>query len=326
MRAARCDRYGSPDVVTVRDVPDPIPGPGEVLVEIRAAAVNFPDVLTVADKYQVSVPTPFTPGSEFAGVVRSVGADVRSVAPGDAVMGSAMTGAFAELICVPAGVLSPKPDGLDWASAAAFRVTYTTAYHALVTFGGMRADDWVVVLGAAGGVGTAAIDVASRLGARVIACASSEERLAAVSTLGADAGVSYDSEDLKTRIKEIAGGGAQVVIDPVGGAYAEPALRALAPGGTFVTVGYATGKIPRIPLNLVLLKDLTIRGVELRTLAQRHPDAPARAQQVLAALVSEGMTPLVSQVFGLDDVARALTSLNDRTAVGKVVIALDGAC
>ncbi len=161
MRAARCDRYGSPDVVTVRDVPDPIPEPGEVLVEIRAAAVNFPDVLTVADKYQVSVPTPFTPGSEFAGVVRSVGADVRSVAPGDAVMGSAMTGAFAELICVPAGVLAPKPDGLDWASAAAFRVAYTTAYHALVTFGGMRADDWVVVLGAAGGVGTAAIDVAS---------------------------------------------------------------------------------------------------------------------------------------------------------------------
>ncbi len=147
-----------------------------------------------------------------------------------------------------------------------------------------------------------------------------------MSTLGADAGVSYDSEDLKTRIKEITGGGAQVVIDPVGGRYAEPALRALAPGGTFVTVGYATGEIPRIPLNLVLLKDLTIRGVELRTLAQRHPDAPARAQQALAALVSEGMTPLVSQVFGLDDVARALTSLNDRTAVGKVVIALDGAC
>lgn len=326
MRAARCDRYGSPDVVTVRDVPDPIPGRGEVLVEIRAAAVNFPDVLTVADKYQVSVPTPFTPGSEFAGVVRSVGADVRSVEPGDAVMGSAMAGAFAELICVPEGALTPKPDGLDWVSAAAFRVTYTTAYHALVTFGGMSAGDWVVVLGAAGGVGTAAVDVARRLGARVIACASSEERLAAVATLGAEVGVSYDSQDLKSRIKEITGGGAQVVIDPVGGKYAEPALRALAPGGTFVTVGYAAGEIPRIPLNLVLLKDLTIRGVELRTLAQRHPDAPAGAQQTLAALVSDGMRPLVSQVFGLDDVARALTSLNDRTAVGKVVIALDGAC
>ncbi|MEE2057180.1 NADPH:quinone oxidoreductase family protein [Rhodococcus artemisiae] len=326
MRAARCDRYGSPDVVTVWDVPDPTPGAGEVLVEIRAAAVNFPDVLTVADKYQVSVPTPFTPGSEFAGVVRSAGVDVRSVEPGDAVMGSAMTGAFAELICVPEGALTPKPDGLDWISAAAFRVTYTTAYHALVTFGGMRAGDWVVVLGAAGGVGTAAVDVARRLGARVIACASSEERLAAVATLGAEVGVSYDLQDLKARIKEITGGGAQVVIDPVGGRYAEPALRALAPGGTFVTVGYATGEIPRIPLNLVLLKDLTIRGVELRTLAQRHPDAPARAQQALAALVSDGMRPLVSQVFGLDDVAGALTSLNDRAAVGKVVIALGGAC
>ncbi|MFZ2172702.1 MAG: alcohol dehydrogenase catalytic domain-containing protein, partial [Rhodococcus sp. (in: high G+C Gram-positive bacteria)] len=197
MRAARCDRYGPPDVVTVCDVADPLHARDEALVEIRAAAVNFPDVLTVADKYQVSVPTPFTPGSEFAGVVRSVGADVRSVEPGDAVMGSAMTGAFAELICVPASVLTPKPDGLDWVSAAAFRVTYTTAYHALVTFGAMRAGDWVVVLGAAGGVGTAAVDVASRLGARVIACASSEERLAAASTLGAEAAVSYDSEDLK---------------------------------------------------------------------------------------------------------------------------------
>ncbi len=326
MRAARCDRYGPPDVMTVCDVADPLPARDEVVVEIRAAAVNFPDVLTVADKYQVSVPTPFTPGSEFAGVVRAVGADVRSIEPGDAVMGSAMTGAFAEQICVPSSALTPKPDDLDWVSAAAFRVTYTTAYHALVTFGAMRAGDWVVVLGAAGGVGTAAVDVASRLGARVIACASSEERLVAAMTLGAEVGVSYDSEDLKTRIKEIVGGGAQVVIDPVGGKYAEPALRALAPGGTFVTVGYATGEIPRIPLNLVLLKDLTIRGVELRTLAQRHPDAPARAQQTLAALVAEGMKPLVSQVFDLNDVTGALASLNDRSAVGKVVITLDGAC
>lgn len=325
MRAARCDRYGPPDVVTVCDVVDPLPARDEVLVEIRAAAVNFPDVLTVADRYQVSVPTPFTPGSEFAGVVRLVGADVRSVEPGDAVMGSAMTGAFAELICVPASALAPKPEGLDWVSAAAFRVTYTTAYHALVTFGSMRTGDWVVVLGAAGGVGTAAVDVASRLGARVIACASSEERLAAAKTVGAEVGVSYDSEDLKARIKEITGGGAQVVIDPVGGKYAEPALRALAPGGTFVTVGYAAGEIPRIPLNLVLLKDLTIRGVELRTLAQRHPDAPARAQEALAALVAEGMKPLVSHVFGLGDVAGALAILNDRAAVGKVVIVPRGA-
>ncbi len=326
MRAARCERYGPPDVVTVCDLADPVPARDEVLIEIRAAAVNFPDVLTVADKYQVSVPTPFTPGSEFAGVVRAVGADVRSVEPGDAVMGSAMTGAFAELICVPASALTPKPDGLDWVSAAAFRVTYTTAYHALVTFGAMRSGDWVVVLGAAGGVGTAAVDVATRLGARVIACASSEERLAAATKLGAEVGISYDSEDLKARVKEIAGGGAQVVIDPVGGKYAEPALRALAPGGTFVTVGYAAGEIPRIPLNLVLLKDLTIRGVELRTLAQRHPAAPTHAQQTLAALVAAGMKPLVSQVFGLDDVAGALRSLNDRAAVGKVVIAIDGAC
>ncbi len=326
MRAARCDRYGPPDVVTVCDVVDPIPARDEVLVEIRAAAVNFPDVLMIADKYQVSVPTPFTPGSEFAGVVRAAGMDVRSVEPGDAVMGSAMTGAFAELIRVPASALTRKPDGLDWVSAAAFRVTYTTAYHALVTFGAMRAGDWVVVLGAAGGVGTAAVDVATRLGARVIACASSEERLTAASKLGAEVGISYHSEDLKARIKEITGSGAQVVIDPVGGKYAEPALRALAPGGTFVTVGYATGEIPRIPLNLVLLKDLTIRGVELRTLAQRHPDAPARAQQTLDALVAEGMKPLVSHVFDLDDVTTALASLNDRSAVGKVVIALGSAC
>lgn len=326
MRAARCDSYGPPDVVTVCDVADPIPDRDEVLVEIRAAAVNFPDVLMVADRYQVSVPTPFTPGSEFAGIVRAVGADVRSVEPGDEVMGSVMAGAFAEQICVPESRLVPKPAGLDWVSAAAFRVTYATAYHALVTFGGMGAGDWVVVLGAAGGVGTAAVDVATRLGAKVIACASSEDRLAAATNLGAAAGVSYESEDLKARIKEITGGGAQVVIDPVGGGYAEPALRALAPGGTFVTVGYAAGEIPCIPLNLVLLKDLTIRGVELRTLAQRYPDASLQAEQALAALVAEGMKPLVSKVFGLDDVAAALENLNDRSAVGKVVIAFEGAC
>ncbi|MCK8669760.1 NADPH:quinone oxidoreductase family protein [Rhodococcus sp. NPDC003382] len=324
MRAARCDSYGPPDVVTVRDVPDPTPGPGEVVVEVRAAAVNFPDVLMVADKYQVSLPTPFTPGSEFAGVVRAVGEGVRSVEAGDAVMGSAMSGAFAELICVPAEGLTPVPEGLDWPSAAAFRVTYTTAYHALVTAAGVRPGEWVVVLGAAGGVGTATVDIAHRLGARVVACASTHERLSAVA--GAEAGIAYDSEDLKARIKEITGGGAQVVIDPVGGRYAEPALRALAPGGRFVTVGYAAGEIPRIPLNLVLLKDLTVRGVELRTLAQRHPDAPAGAARALADLVAGGMRPLVSRVFDLDHVTDALNSLSDRTAVGKVVVAIGDGC
>ncbi|MFE9327609.1 NADPH:quinone oxidoreductase family protein [Nocardia sp. NPDC052278] len=326
MRAARCEKYGTPDVVSVQTVPEPVAGPGHVLVDVAAAAVNYPDVLFIADKYQVSMPLPYIPGGEFAGTVRAIGSGVSGLRVGDRVMGSAKSGgAFAERIAVPADVLTPVPAGLAMVEAAAFPVVYTTAYHALVTVGRVQRGDWVVVLGAAGGVGTATVDIATRLGARVIACASSSQRLQVAKSMGAAEGIAYGSEDLKDRIKQITGGGATLVIDPVGGGYSEQALRALAPGGVFVTVGFAAGEIPRIPLNLVLLKDITIRGLELRTLPARHPEAVAAAGVALAELVGKGMKPHVSRVYPLERVVEALERVAGQESTGKVVVAIDPA-
>lgn len=320
MRAARCEEYGGPEKVVVREIPAPTVRPGHVLVDVAAAALNYPDLLLVANRYQVSVEPPFTPGSEFAGVVAKVDEGVAGFAVGDRVHGSVLSGAIAEQVVAPAGSISLVPGGLSMVEAAAFRVTYLTAYHGLVTVGGLQPGQWVVVLGAAGGVGTAAVDIATRQGARVIAAASSAERLEVPARLGAEFGIDYSTEDLKIRIKEITGDGADLVVDPVGGRWAEPALRAIRWGGRFVTIGYAGGDIPKIPLNLVLLKNITVRGVELRTWTARLPDETARAREALARLVSEGMRPLVSETHDLDDVAVALRRVADRIPTAKVVI------
>jgi NADPH2:quinone reductase len=324
MRAVRCTRHGSVAGLTIEELPDPVPGPGEVVVGVRAAAANYPDVLIVANSYQVSIPVPFTPGSEFAGEVLAVGPDVDAAWNGRPVMGAAMTGAFAEMVVASAGSLTVVPDGLDFVQAAAFRVTYHTAYHALVTIGEADADDWIVVLGAAGGVGTAGIDVASRLGMRVIAVASSAERVSLGHKLGAVAGIDYSHEDVKERIKQLSGSGADVVVDPAGGANAEAALRATRWGGRFVTVGYASGEIPRIPLNLVLLKGVIVRGFELRTLPVYLPGAEEEAAAGLASLVRGGMRPYVSRVYPMEEAAEALGDLQQRRALGKVVIEVSG--
>jgi NADPH2:quinone reductase len=320
MKAARCEQYGGPENVVIRDIPDPVATPGHVVVAVEAAALNFPDLLLIANQYQVSAPLPFTPGSEFAGRIASVGEGVTGLSPGDPVYGSTFSGAFAEQVLVPAASVAAIPDGLSMESAAAFRVTYLTAYHALVTAGGIEPGQWVVVLGAAGGVGTATIDVAVRLGARVIAAASSPERLAVCKELGAEAGIDYTSENLKQRIRDITGDGADLVVDPVGDRWAEPALRAIRWGGRFVTVGYAGGEIPRIPLNVVLLKNITVRGLELRTWAVRLPEETVRARDALAGLVAKGMRPAVSEVHALDDVAAALQRVSGRLPTGKVVV------
>lgn len=322
MRAARCEEYGGPANVVVREIAAPAATPGHVVVAVAAAAVNFPDLLFIANRYQVPAPVPFTPGSEFAGRVAAIGEGVEGFAVGDAVYGSVFNGAMAEQVLVPAPSLAHVPEGLSLVEAAAFRVAYLTAYHALVTVGELQPGQWVVVLGAAGGVGSATVDVATRLGARVVAAASSAERLAFAKELGAEAGIDYRAEDLKQRIKDITGEGADLVVDPVGDRWAEPALRAVRWGGRFVTVGYAGGEIPRIPLNLVLLKNITVRGLELRTWAQRLPEATARAHTGLAALVAQGLRPAVSEVHVLADVAVALQRVADRTATGKVVISL----
>ena len=320
MRAARCEEYGAPGNVVIRDIPSPVVTPGHVVVDVAAAAVNFPDLLFIADRYQVSAPLPFTPGSEFAGRVAAVGEGVAGLSVGDPVHGSVFTGAMAEQVLAPARSVSLIPVGLSIVEAAAFRVTYLTAYHALVTAGELEPGQWVVVLGAAGGVGSATIDVAVRLGARVIAAASSPERLAVCKELGAEAGIDYVKEDLKQRIRDITGDGADLVVDPVGDRWAEPALRAIRWGGRFVTVGYAGGDIPRIPLNVVLLKNITVRGLELRTWTERLPEETARAREALADLVARGMRPVVSEVHELEDVAAALQRVSDRAPTGKVVI------
>jgi len=326
MRAARCEAYGGPRGIVVRDVPAPaaVVRDGHVVVDIEAAAVNFTDLLFIADRYQVSVPVPFTPGSEFAGRVAAIGDGVEGIAVGDAVFGSAVSGAMAQQILVPAQALAPIPVGLSMTEAAGFRVAYMTGYHALVTAGELRPGDWVVVLGAAGGVGSATVDIAVRLGARVIAVASSPERLAVCKELGAEAGIDYTAEDLKQRIKEITGEGADLVIDPVGDRWAEPALRAVRWGGRFVTLGFAGGEIPRIPLNLVLLKNVTVRGMEVRTWNTRLPEATTHARADLARLVSEGMRPLIAEVHDLEDVAVALQRVADRALTGKVIVRMTG--
>jgi NADPH:quinone reductase len=320
VRAARCQEYGGPGNVIIRDIPNPVVTPGHVVVDVTAAAVNFPDLLLLANRYQVTAPLPFTPGSEFAGRVAAVGEGVTGLSAGDRVYGSVFTGAMAEQVLAPARSVSLIPPGLSMIEAAAFRVTYLTAYHALVTAGELRPGQWVVVLGAAGGVGSATVDVAVRLGARVVAAASSPERLAVGAQQGAEAGIDYVKEDLKQRIKEITGDGADLVIDPVGDRWAEPALRAIRWGGRFVTVGYAGGEIPRIPLNIVLLKNITVRGLELRTWTERLTKQTADARSALTDLVARGMRPVVSEVHELADVGTALQRVADRLPTAKVVI------
>jgi NADPH2:quinone reductase len=321
MRALRCNSYGPPSGLVIENLPDPRPGPGQIVVGIEAAGVNYPDTLIAANRYQVSVPVPFTPGSEFAGRVQEVGEGVISPAVGQVVRGSSMVGAFAERIAVSAASVSPVPDGVDFEAAAAFGVAHATAYHALRSVAGVHPEEWVLVLGAAGGVGLAAVEVARLLGARVLAAASTSAKLAVCSERGAEATVDYSAEDLKLRARELTGGGPHVVIDPVGGPYSEPALRAGRPGCRFVTVGFASGQIPRIPLNLVLLKDVAILGFDIRTFSTHHAPEAERDRAELEDLLASGrLRPYVSASYPLSEAAAALQLVADRGAVGKVVI------
>jgi NADPH2:quinone reductase len=309
-------------VVQVVELPDPEPGPGEAVVGIRAAALNYPDLLVIANRYQVSVPAPFIPGSEFSGEVLSVGAGVTEVRPGDAVIGGGMVGAFAERIAVPARSLRPRPDGFDWHQAAAYWVASITAYHALVTVGELRPGQTVVALGAAGGVGSAVVDIAHRTGARVVAVTSGVDRVRFVRELGADVVIDRTTEPLRERLQAALPEGADVVVDPVGGALSEAVLRRTAWGGRFVVVGFAAGDIPRIPLNLVLLKGVQIRGLELRTLAEHDPVGARDGERQLARLAAQGLRPSIGSVYPLADIGKALEQAAGGGVVGKTVIDL----
>ncbi|PPJ33490.1 NADPH:quinone oxidoreductase family protein [Nocardia nova] len=321
MKAARIEAYGPIDNLRVEDVPDPVAGPGEVVVDIAAAAVNYPDLLIMSGDYQVRWPLPLTLGSEFAGTVRTVGAGVTGFDPGDRVAGVAANGAFAERIAVPAAALWSVPERVDPAEAAAFRVTYLTAYHALRSVAQVRPGDQVVVLGAAGGVGLAAVEIAALLGARVIAAVSSLEKAEVCRARGAAETIDYRSEKLKDRIKELTGTGADVVIDPVGGAHSEQALRATAWGARFVCLGFASSEIPSIPLNLVLLKGVVVCGMEIRTFGEKRPDDARRDEEELIEHFRAGrLRPHIGARYDLENVAEALLAVRERRAIGKLVL------
>ena len=322
MRAVLCKSYGPPESLVVEDVSSPAAGPGEVVVSVKAASVNFPDVLIIQNKYQVKPPLPFSPGSELSGLVKSVGAGVTRWKPGDPVMAITGYGAFAEEVKADVNRLLPIPAGMDFVSAAAFGLTYATSEHALCDRGDLKAGETLLVLGASGGVGIAAIEIGKVLGARVIACASTDDKLAVCREHGADDTINYATEDLRERIKAITGGqGADVVYDPVGGTYTELALRSIAWRGRLLVVGFAAGDIPKIPLNLTLLKGCAIVGVYWGEFTRREPQRFAAAMEKLGRWFGEGkLRPHVSRTFPLERAADALALMADRKVKGKVVL------
>ncbi|MUL75832.1 NADPH:quinone oxidoreductase family protein [Mycolicibacterium sp. CBMA 226] len=322
MKAVVCPEYGPPEVVRVDDVPPPALSAGQVRIRVHVAAVNFPDVLFIANRYQVSVPTPFVPGSEFAGVVIEVADAASDFTIGDRVSGAALHGAFAEEVVAPAAGLTRIPDGVDDRTAAAYGVAHGTAYHALRSAAQLSSGQDLVVLGAGGGVGLAAVQLGVLLGASITAVASSAEKLAAAASYGAAHLVPHGTSDLRAALRRAVPDGAHAVIDPVGGDVAEPALRSLRPGGRFVTVGFASGIIPRIPLNLVLIKGAHVIGFQLRDIPS---DEFHRNRTELAALLAGGkVVPHVGAIYQLGDAAQALRLVADGRAIGKVLIEVAG--
>ncbi|WP_426571482.1 NADPH:quinone oxidoreductase family protein [Aquihabitans sp. McL0605] len=323
MRAAVCSSYGGPDQVSVAEIDPPPLGPGQARIAVRAAAVNYPDVLVMADKYQISVPLPFVPGSEMAGTIIEVADDVQGLAVGDLAIGTAIAGGFAEEVVLGASAVIRLPPGADLQRAAAFGVAHRTAYHVLRSVARVQPGEELVVLGAGGGVGLAAVQLGALLGATVTAVASSAEKLAVAQELGATRVLDHRGADVRSALKELVPGGTDVVVDPVGGALAEPALRSLHYGGRFVTVGYASGEVPRIPLNLVLLKGIEIVGFQFIDFVGHHTDEWTRNEaELLDLFVSGRATPHIGATFPLDRVAEALQLVADGGAIGKVVIDL----
>jgi len=321
VRAAVCNRHGPPEVVQVEERESPALSAGQIRVRVGAAAVNFPDVLIVANEYQVKVPTPFVPGSEFAGTVIEVAEGVDGIAVGDEVAGTGIVGAFAEEAVAAANAVWRVPTGVDVRHAAAFGVAHRTAFHTLRSVARLQPGEELIVLGAGGGVGLAAVQLGAVLGASVTAVASSQAKLGAAASYGARNLVDHRAGDLRGALRECLPNGGDVVVDPVGGELAEPALRALRPGGRFVTCGYASGTIPRIPLNLVLLKGVTIVGFEFLDFITRFPDELRRNEAELVELLAAGrVVPHIGASFPLADVAAALRHVADGKAIGKVVV------
>ena len=322
MHAWLCENPVGVDALTWQALPTPQPQAGEVLIEIKAASLNFPDLLIVQNKYQMKPPLPFVPGSEYAGVVQAVGEGVKHLVVGQNVACLSGTGGFATHTLAPAALCLPLPAGFGFVDAAAFIMIYATSHHALMDRAQLKAGETLLVLGAAGGVGTAAIQIAKAAGARVIAAASSDEKCALCTSLGADATINYSRENLREAIKAITQGkGPDVIYDPVGGEFSEPAFRSIAWRGRYLVVGFAAGPIPALPLNLALLKGASIVGVFWGDYAKREPEANAAMMQTLAEMYSQGqIKPVIDRTMPMAQLKQAYAHMGSRGVKGKLVI------
>lgn len=321
MRTVVCTELGPLDTLSVEDRGSPVPGEGFVVVDVRAAGVNFVDGLLCQDRYQFKPPTPFVPGGEVAGEVTAVGLGVAGIAVGDRVIAFTGFGGFAEQVAVPALSLIPMPDTIDFGQAATLIQSYCTVLFTLTRRTSLAAGEWVLVLGAGGGVGLAATDVATALGGRVIAAASSQDKLEAAIAMGAEATIAYEEEDLKTRARQISGGGVDVVIDPVGGRHSEAALRAMGHLGRFCVIGFASGPIASVPLNQVLLNNRTVVGVDWGGWTLEDPFANRELIGELMVMVASGrLDPTEPASYPLEDAAAVMSGLIDRSIGGKAVL------
>lgn len=326
MKAIVCTNWGPPESLTLQDLPELLAGPNEVLIDVKAAGVNFPDVLIIQNMYQFKPNLPFTPGSELAGVVRAVGEGVKHYKAGDKVIAFIGYGAFAEQVIAPANMVMPMPSGMNFDVAAAITLTYGTSHHAVVDRAQLRAGEVMLVLGAAGGVGLAAIEIGKALGAHVIACASNTEKLSVCQEHGADVCIDYSKDNWRDEVKQACAQfdgktGPDVIYDPVGGTYSEAAFRTIAWRGRYLVVGFANGEIPKLPLNLMLLKGASVVGVFWGEYAKREPKANLLGMQQLLGWLSEGkIRPHISARYALSDTSLALTAMAERKVTGKVVI------
>ncbi|SDQ28535.1 NADPH2:quinone reductase [Pseudomonas sp. UC 17F4] len=324
MKAVLCKALGPAQNLVLEEVASPVPKKNEILLDVQAAGVNFPDTLIIEGKYQFQPPLPFSPGGEAAGVVSAVGEKAGNLKIGDRVMALTGWGSFAEKVAVPAYNVLPIPAQMDFTTAAAFGMTYGTSMHALSQRGQLKAGETLLVLGASGGVGLAAVEIGKAMGARVIAAASSAEKLAVAKAAGADELINYSETSLKDEIKRLTGGnGADVIYDPVGGDLFDQAVRGIAWNGRLLVVGFASGRIPELPVNLALLKGAAVLGVFWGAFAQRQPaDNAANFQQLFAWFAEGKLKPLVSQTFPLAEAGAAIEMLGQRKAVGKLVVTM----
>jgi len=322
MRALVVKEYGPPESMVIEDLDDPVPGNNQILVDVAAAGINFPDVLSIAGKYQVKTPTPFVAGNEAAGVVSGIGTGVTQFAVGDKVIVNTMGGAFAEKVVADVHMSVPLPDDLSFEQGAGFTVTYGTSAHALKQSANLQPGETVLVLGAAGGVGITAVEIAKAMGARVIAAASTDKKLEFAVEAGADETINYSEVPLNKTVKQLTGGkGADVVYDPVGGELAEQAFRATAWHGRYLVIGFACGEIPKFSANIALLKEASIIGVWWGTWASKNPELQIQNMTEMAAMVHEGkLKPRVTESYSLDDFTDAFGAITERRALGKVIL------